>query len=80
MMRSREEIIEGVYSKEVISKGSNGIPDKILQHRQYRPVEGGAAQLELLLDIREYLSILVAAKEIGEAVERGIERKRKGKA
>ena len=54
-MRTDEEILAGCYSKEVIIKGSGGIPDKIMQHAQFKPVEGAAAQLEVLLDIRRIL-------------------------
>jgi len=58
MMRRREEILEGAYSKEV------KIQDKIRQHRQYMPIEGAAAQLEVLLDIRDLLAGTKVYKEI----------------
>lgn len=54
-LRSDEEILSGVYSKEVLIKGSGGIPDKIMQHSQYKQLEGAAATLEVLLDIRRIL-------------------------
>jgi hypothetical protein len=48
-LKSRKEILEKVYSKEV------KVREKIIQHRQYQPIEGAAAQLEVLLDIRYLL-------------------------
>ena len=56
-MRSKEEILEGVYSKEVVIKGIKTvkceIPDKILQHKQVDQIKLNLAILETLLDIRE---------------------------
>jgi len=73
-MRSREEILNDVYSKPVIAKGNGGIPDKVLAHSQYRPIEGGAAQLEVLLDMRDLLckdNQLLLEQSSGKKVSKG---------
>jgi len=56
-MRTREEVLEGVYTKEVVIKGCHTsnceITDKILQHKQIDQTKLNLAILETLLDIRE---------------------------
>ena len=56
-MRTREEIEQGIYTKEVVIKGCHApnceIPDKILQHKQIDQTKLNLAILEVLLDLRD---------------------------
>jgi hypothetical protein len=52
-MRSREEIVEGIFTKEVVIKGNAQIKDKVLQHKQVDPLKLNLAILEVLLDLRD---------------------------
>jgi hypothetical protein len=56
-MRTREEITEGIFTKEVRIKGIDTpnchIKDKVLQPKQVDPLKLNLALLEVLLDLRE---------------------------